>query len=71
MGLIMEKTVAGCSMGSGRPTLDIPTYVDLFMNGNLPIDKLVTGKYQLADINETFRAQEHGKAIKPIVVFSE
>lgn len=67
--LVQEKMVVGCSMGSGRPALDIPMYVDFFMNGRLPLDRLVTGRYPLEKINEAFRAQEEGGAIKPMIVF--
>ncbi len=60
---------AGSAMGSGRPSLDIPMYLDMFMQGRLPLDKLVTRRYPLSEINNAFRALEEGEVIKSVVVF--
>jgi len=67
--LMREKTIMGCTMGSSRPTLDIPNYVELYMDGRLPIDRLVTRSYPLAEINSAFAVLEEGQVIKPVIVF--
>jgi len=69
LSLLSEKTIKGSSMGSGRPSLDIPLYVDLFMEGRLPLDKLVTRRYPLAEINTAFEALEAGEVVKAVIVF--
>jgi len=45
-------------MGSGRAALDIPRYVDLFMQGRLPINKLVSKRYTPGEINDAFDSLE-------------
>jgi alcohol dehydrogenase len=69
MALISEKHIHGCRQGSGNARVDIPHYVDLFMDGRLPLDKLLSGRYPLSAINDAFTAQEKGSAIKPLIVF--
>jgi Zn-dependent alcohol dehydrogenase len=66
--LLRERILRGCSMGSGKPTLDIPRYVDLYMDGKLPIDKLVTHRYPLIEINQACEALDQGEAIKPVIM---
>jgi len=67
--LLREKTLRGCSMGSGKPILDIPRYVDLYMDGKLPIDKLITHRYPLSEINKACQTLDQGEAIKPVIMF--
>ncbi|MFC1968935.1 zinc-binding dehydrogenase [Chloroflexota bacterium] len=69
LSLMREKTIAGCTMGSGVPQQDIQAYIDLFMNGMLPIDRLVTKRYQLSDINDAIQALKDGEVIKPVIVY--
>ena len=49
--LIYEKTLTGVTNGSIRPHLDIPAALDLHMNGQLPIDGLITRRYKIDDIS--------------------
>ena len=65
--LLREKTVRGSIMGSGQANLDIPLYIDLFMSGRLPLDKLVTKTYTLSEINFAMKALEEGDVVKAIL----
>ena len=66
---LLGKTVTGSTQGDMIPQIDIPRYIDLFMAGKLPIDKLITKTYKLDQINEAFEALEKGEAIKSIIKF--
>ena len=46
---------------------DIPRYLDLYFNGRLPVDRLVTGTYRLENINEAAEALQRGEAIKSVI----
>jgi Zn-dependent alcohol dehydrogenase len=59
----------GSSMGSGRAAIDIPAWVDLFMQGRLPLDRLVSRRYPLDDINSAFEMLARGDVIKPLISF--
>ncbi|MBI4295776.1 MAG: alcohol dehydrogenase catalytic domain-containing protein [Chloroflexi bacterium] len=69
IGILAEKTIRGVLMGSGQAAFDIPHYVDLFMDGRLPLDRIVTHRYPLNEINEAFKASHGGEAIKPVIMF--
>lgn len=58
--LILQKSLTGTTAGSIHPFRDIPAAVDLFMEGRLPLDKLVTARYQLEQLPDAFAAMEDG-----------
>jgi aryl-alcohol dehydrogenase len=64
-----ERSIRGGNMGSGQPSLEIPAYVNLFLAGRLPLDKLISRKFTLAEINEAFAASSSGEVIKPVIQF--
>ncbi len=51
------------------PSRDIPRYIELYQQGRLPVDKLLTGRLTLDDINHGFDLLHEGKAIRQVVVF--
>jgi S-(hydroxymethyl)glutathione dehydrogenase/alcohol dehydrogenase len=64
-----EITITGCTAGSIRPQIDIPHYVDLFMSGKLPLDKLVSAHYPLSKINEAIEDTLKGKIMRGVITF--
>jgi alcohol dehydrogenase len=65
-----ERTLKGSYIGTCVPLRDIPRYVALFQQGKLPVDKLLTGRLKLDDINEGFDRLHRGEAIRQIVDFA-
>ncbi len=66
--LLQEKTIMGTRYGSTRAPRDFPLYLDLYMQGRLKIDELITRYAKLEDINEAFHALEHGEAIRTVLL---
>ena len=64
-----ERTVKGSYIGTCVPSRDIPRYVDLYSQGRLPVNKLLTGRLRLEEINHGFDLLNEGKAIRQVVVF--
>lgn len=64
-----EKTLKGCYLGSCVPKIDIPNFLELYQNGSLPVDKLITHRLRLEDINEGFERLASGEAIRQIILF--
>jgi len=56
--LMKRKTVKGVFMGSTNPRIDIPMYADLYMQGRLNLDDLVSKHINLEDINEAYAELE-------------
>ena len=64
-----ERTLQGSYLGSCIPARDIPAYIKLYQSGRLPVDKLMTHKLQLNEINEAFERLAKGNAIRQIITF--
>jgi alcohol dehydrogenase len=57
-------------IGTCVPSRDIPRYIDLYLQGRLPVNKLLTGRLKLDEINHGFDMLHEGKAIRQVVVFA-
>lgn len=64
-----ERTLQGSYIGSCVPARDIPAYISLYQAGRLPVDKLMTHKIRLDDINEGFERLAKGEAIRQVITF--
>jgi S-(hydroxymethyl)glutathione dehydrogenase/alcohol dehydrogenase len=59
----------GSLFGSGNPRSDIPKLLDLYREGQLDLDGLVTRTYALKDINEGYRAMRDGENIRGVIIY--
>jgi Zn-dependent alcohol dehydrogenase len=64
-----ERRLLGSGMGSTRLSVDVPRLVDLYRQGRLKLDELVTARYPLDRINEAIEAVERGEALRNVIVF--
>jgi len=64
-----ERTIKGSYLGSCVPARDIPRYIDLYLQGRLPVDKLMGERIALDDINAGFDRLATGEAMRDLVVF--
>ncbi|NQV28966.1 MAG: zinc-binding dehydrogenase [Rhodopirellula sp.] len=60
--LISGKRIMGSWGGDSKPDTDIPLYADKYKRGLLPLEKLVTHRFPLDDINEALSLLESGQA---------
>jgi S-(hydroxymethyl)glutathione dehydrogenase/alcohol dehydrogenase len=67
---LQEKAIKGTMYGSVRPDIDFPKLVDLYLDGRLKIDELVSRTYTLDQINEGFTALRTGQVARGVVVFN-
>ncbi len=63
------QRVLGSKMGSSRISSDIPRLVELYRDGQLKLDELVSGRYPLAAINEAIADLRQGTALRNVIVF--
>ncbi|GAB19788.1 aryl-alcohol dehydrogenase AdhC [Gordonia effusa NBRC 100432] len=56
--------------GDCLPERDFPMLIDLYQQGRLPLDKFVTERVGLTDIEAAFEAMEGGKVLRSVVEFS-
>ena len=54
--------------GDCLPERDFPTLIDLHLQGRLPLDKFVSERIGLGDIEEAFHKMHDGKVLRSVVV---
>jgi S-(hydroxymethyl)mycothiol dehydrogenase len=54
--------------GDCLPSRDFPTLIDLWLQGRLPLDKFVSERIKLEDVEEAFRKMEKGEVLRSVVV---
>ena len=64
-----ERTLRGSYLGSCVPARDVPRFVELYRAGRLPIDRLLSHRLELEQINEGFDRLASGHALRQVVVF--
>lgn len=65
------QRILGSHMGSTRLAVDIPWLVDLYLQGRLKLDELVTARYPLERINEAIDSMRRGQALRNVIVFDQ
>ena len=63
------RSIRGSYIGSCVPGRDIPAYAELFRQGRLPIDKLVSRRIALDDINAAFDALADASVVRQVICF--
>ncbi len=62
-----EKIVTGTLYGSSRPALDMPMILRLHAAGRLPLDRLVSRRYPLEDVNVAFADMRKGEVARGVL----
>jgi alcohol dehydrogenase len=63
------RTITGSYLGSAVPERDIPKYVQLWRDGKLPVEKLISSRIELDQVNEAMDALSDGLALRQVIVF--
>jgi len=66
---LFEKKLQGSFMGSNRFRVDMPRYVELYLQGKLHLDDLVSSHIKLSDINDAFKQLETGEIARNVIMF--
>jgi alcohol dehydrogenase len=63
-----ERIVRGSYMGSAVPLRDVPRFVALYRAGRLPVDRLLSHRLRLDEVNEGFDRLADGQAVRQTIV---
>ena len=66
---LFEKQLIGSLFGSGNIRKDIPRLMELYTQGQLNLDDLITKTYTLDQINEGYDAMRAGENIRGVILF--
>jgi len=64
-----SQRMIGSKMGSTRLRIDVPKLVDLYRQGRLKLDELITSRYPLERINEAIAGVTRGEALRNVIVY--
>ena len=65
--LISGKRITGTWGGDSNPDRDIPRFAELYLAGKLPLEKLISRRYSLDDINDALDDLENKRVTRPLI----
>ncbi|MFC7405145.1 NDMA-dependent alcohol dehydrogenase [Georgenia alba] len=65
-----RKKIVGTLFGNANPRYDIPRLLDLYMEGELLLDELVTREYRLEDINDGYEDMRTHRNVRGMVRYA-
>jgi S-(hydroxymethyl)glutathione dehydrogenase/alcohol dehydrogenase len=68
--IMQEKMVMGSLYGSARPQIEFPRLLNLYREGKLMLDQLITRTYPLSGANEAFTALKNGEVARSVLALN-
>ncbi len=62
------QRILGSKMGSANVRVDVPRLVDLYRQGRLKLDELISGRYTLDQINDAIENTKSGAARRNVIL---
>jgi S-(hydroxymethyl)glutathione dehydrogenase/alcohol dehydrogenase len=66
---LTERKIQGTMMGGNRFRIDMPRYIDYYLQGRLNLDDMISRRGKLEDVNEAFRAMKAGEVARTVLMF--
>ena len=63
------RTLLGSNYGSTQPGVDFPRLAGLYLAGRLPIDRVITERISLDDVNRAFDLMRRGDGARCVIVY--
>ena len=63
-----DQRILGSNYGSVRPSIDIPALVDRYMDGQLKLDPLISGRRPLAEAQDALSDLQAGGALRTLLI---
>jgi S-(hydroxymethyl)glutathione dehydrogenase/alcohol dehydrogenase len=67
--LLQERVLTGSSFGGSRQRVDLPMFVDLFMEGRYKLRELISHRIELAGLNDAYARLERGEVRRSVVLY--
>ncbi len=66
---LAEKKLQGCTMGSNRFRVDMPRYIEFYLQGKLHLDEMVSQRLPLDQVNDALDALKQGEVARTVLTF--
>lgn len=67
--VLYQKRLQGSLFGASSPSRDIPAMLQLYRQGRLKLDELITTRYSLDEINKGYEDMREGRNIRGVIVY--
>jgi S-(hydroxymethyl)glutathione dehydrogenase/alcohol dehydrogenase len=67
--LLAEKKLQGSMMGSNKFRIDMPRYIDMYLQGKLNLDDMISARLPLNEINSAFDQMKTGEIARDVILF--
>ena len=68
---LQEKKIQGSMMGSNRFRVDMPRFIDFYLQGKLHLDQMISKRIPLEDINDAFADMKTGALARSVIMFDQ
>jgi S-(hydroxymethyl)glutathione dehydrogenase/alcohol dehydrogenase len=66
--LFSDRRLLGCTGGQNVPARDIPRIVNLYQQGRVKLDELISARFELDSVADAFRALAAGEVARAVLV---
>jgi S-(hydroxymethyl)glutathione dehydrogenase/alcohol dehydrogenase len=66
---LTERKIQGTMMGGNRFRIDMPRYIDFYLQGRLNLDDMISKRARLENVNEAFAALKTGEVARTVLMF--
>lgn len=63
------RRIVGCVYGSADPAVDFPRLLALSLDGKLDLERLITARIGLDDVNDALDAMARGEGLRSVITF--
>ncbi|MEL7158470.1 MAG: zinc-binding dehydrogenase, partial [Actinomycetota bacterium] len=66
---LSEKKLQGSMMGSNQFRTDIPRMIDMYLDGRLVLDEMVSATISLEEVNDGYQMMKNGEVARTVITF--
>ena len=67
--VLQGKKILGSMMGENRFRIDMPRYVDFYLDGRLRLDEMISARVPLESVNDAFEKMKAGEVARSVITF--
>ena len=67
--VLQGKKILGSMMGENRFRIDMPRYVDFYLDGRLRLDEMISARLPLEGVNDAFEKMKAGEVARSVITF--
>ncbi len=67
--VLQGKKIVGSMMGSNRFRIDMPRFIDFYLDGRLMLDEMISTRLKLDEVNSAFDKMKAGEVARSVICF--